>query len=419
MHWNGTTWTVVASPDLPGARLEGVVALSPSDAWAVGSDSLIEHWDGRAWSVVPNPASGHLMAIDAAAANDLWAVGYDAAGPLVEHWNGSVWKVVPVPSAPAVSEFTDVVAVSASDVHLVGFGFDASQNASYRILAHWNGAGFTLTRVSDGVGALAARGAGDVWAGSSDVVHWDGASWTPVPLPYLENPPYDNAGFLDLDVSAAGTVWAAGRNQGNRGVIARLCPVAVRDAGFTPASATVAYQGSTVAWSFPQANGQAHAIRDANGLGLFDSGPRAPGSSFTTKLIAAGSYAVLDSASGATSTVKMRLKLAPPWWDDYKDTVDPNEVTLVWASEWGGPNAGPPWAPGAIVTTLPTGYACDVQVKRPGTTSFVYWRKRTRETYGSFLADAGSGVYAFRARYRNTQNYAASGWSPILTVTIP
>ena len=39
-HWNGTTWSVVASPNV-GTQLNGlngVTAVSTSDIWAVGSD---------------------------------------------------------------------------------------------------------------------------------------------------------------------------------------------------------------------------------------------------------------------------------------------------------------------------------------------------------------------------------------------
>lgn len=65
LHWNGTTWSRVRSPD-PGnsggegtSELFGVSALSRTDAWAVGdyisqttgvTDTLILHWNGSIWS---------------------------------------------------------------------------------------------------------------------------------------------------------------------------------------------------------------------------------------------------------------------------------------------------------------------------------------------------------------------------------
>jgi len=65
-HWDGTTWSIVPSPNAEmGASatnlLNGVATLSASDAWAVGMASadqnapayaLTEHWDGKRWSIV-------------------------------------------------------------------------------------------------------------------------------------------------------------------------------------------------------------------------------------------------------------------------------------------------------------------------------------------------------------------------------
>ena len=63
------------------------------------------HWDGSTWSIVagtPNVGSGanFLYGVDARAANDVWAVGNDdlADPTLIEHWNGSAWSTVPAHS---------------------------------------------------------------------------------------------------------------------------------------------------------------------------------------------------------------------------------------------------------------------------------------------------------------------------------
>lgn len=72
-HWNGTAWSQVASPN-PGTSqiLNAVTALSTKNAWAVGDYrtgidpngpyiSLIEHWNGTTWSIVssPNPSNSY------------------------------------------------------------------------------------------------------------------------------------------------------------------------------------------------------------------------------------------------------------------------------------------------------------------------------------------------------------------------
>ena len=107
-HHDGTSWTIVPSPDGPAAPqslLDGVAVRASDDAWAVGSftkannlvRTLVEHWDGTGWSRVksPNagqPANGQLSAVAAVAADEAWAVGsFGVGGPsrtLIQHWDG-------------------------------------------------------------------------------------------------------------------------------------------------------------------------------------------------------------------------------------------------------------------------------------------------------------------------------------------
>ena len=64
-HWDGNIWSIVPSPNqgVQGNYLSGVAAAGPDDVWAVGeySDSvnthqtLAEHWNGSTWSVVASP----------------------------------------------------------------------------------------------------------------------------------------------------------------------------------------------------------------------------------------------------------------------------------------------------------------------------------------------------------------------------
>ena len=56
-HWNGKRWNAVPTPNPPASFLDallGVVAISRSDAWAVGTtdwgSTIIEHWNGHAWT---------------------------------------------------------------------------------------------------------------------------------------------------------------------------------------------------------------------------------------------------------------------------------------------------------------------------------------------------------------------------------
>src|SRR5215472_10618411 len=63
-------WSVVSSPNSSASgdtNLAAVAALTPSDAWTVGStdpsisainSTLTEHWDGSKWSMVSTPNVG-------------------------------------------------------------------------------------------------------------------------------------------------------------------------------------------------------------------------------------------------------------------------------------------------------------------------------------------------------------------------
>jgi plastocyanin len=149
VHWNGTAWSVVPSPNVGTSenRLIGAAGVSPGDVWAVGfygasgtEQTLIEHWDGTAWSVVPSPNPGtrnELLAAVATWANDVWAVGFTGGGTLAtlaQHWDGSAWSVVSSPN-PAGSTTNLLQAVSAlSDSHIWAVG-DARANNVYKTLA--------------------------------------------------------------------------------------------------------------------------------------------------------------------------------------------------------------------------------------------------------------------------------------------
>jgi hypothetical protein len=88
-HFDGTDWHVVASPN-PGStnnQLLAVVAVSSKSVWAVGQQTgdegpdqaLIEHWDGSSWSVVASPAAGvfstELYGVAGVSDSDIRAVG--------------------------------------------------------------------------------------------------------------------------------------------------------------------------------------------------------------------------------------------------------------------------------------------------------------------------------------------------------
>jgi hypothetical protein len=154
-HFNGTQWRQVTAP-FPGigGQLYGVVALSPTSAWAVGLSTLakvgtaqqspgspvqtlIEHWDGQSWQVVPSPNIGPtsasqrnvLYAVAALSASDVWTAGQfalpDGSGSqlgLALHWNGTAWSITAVPDVGLSTGYRGVGVAQSSTVFLVGTG---------------------------------------------------------------------------------------------------------------------------------------------------------------------------------------------------------------------------------------------------------------------------------------------------------
>ncbi|HXS66291.1 MAG TPA: hypothetical protein VN767_25835 [Streptosporangiaceae bacterium] len=119
LRWNGTKWVKDQVPNPDGTKsgsvnqLNGVTCASARDCWAVGSVGgvLTEgarnqalHWTGTKWKVVPtpNPAgtgqqdSNRLNSIRCTSPGNCWAVGVlqhnnGANQDEALHWNGASW----------------------------------------------------------------------------------------------------------------------------------------------------------------------------------------------------------------------------------------------------------------------------------------------------------------------------------------
>jgi hypothetical protein len=168
IHWNGTEWTQVATPRNLGHGpnvLNAVLTLAPNDAWAVGYSTpgkaeesatltLILHWNGTSWKVVPSPnigpksrsQSNRLLGLTANSANDIWAFGSffaaDGSGhqmTLLLHWDGTSWKIAPSPN-PTKGNFLDDllfagVTPSAGNVWIFGSEAEFSPEHGFGTLA--------------------------------------------------------------------------------------------------------------------------------------------------------------------------------------------------------------------------------------------------------------------------------------------
>jgi hypothetical protein len=157
-HWDGKSWSIVSSPNVgTGRNLLAAVTVVPNSqaVWAVGyyyrddgnPSTLIQRWNGTTWSVVPSPdgstRENYLTGVSATGLNDAWAVGYYNTPnglylPLTEHWDGTSWNVVPSPSlSTSLTAPTAVSSLTPNDVWAVGSYFGTG--AQLTLAQHWDG----------------------------------------------------------------------------------------------------------------------------------------------------------------------------------------------------------------------------------------------------------------------------------------
>jgi hypothetical protein len=135
-HWNGTSWSIVSSPNTSPNEdniLSAVTCVSPTACWAVGSSNnyskaLIERWDGSSWTMAPAPQLGSILnAVTCSSASDCWAAGpYYTPNPpaqtLLTHWDGTSWAAVASPNTGAKDSnyLVGIACASSADCWAVG-----------------------------------------------------------------------------------------------------------------------------------------------------------------------------------------------------------------------------------------------------------------------------------------------------------
>jgi hypothetical protein len=206
-RWDGESWALVPSPNpgIPMSQLLGVSGDSRGDAWAVGSytvaprsgrvATLALHWDGTGWSQVetPNPG-GHqdvFTAVAATSSAHAWAVGaYRGAGKgrqtLIAHWNGSTWTQAWSPNpGPTENHLFGVSATSPTDIWAVGEYVPTRGTGGERqltLIAHFVRGGWTQVQAPPAgyPVSVSADSSSDAWAvGDGNLfLHWNGVRWS-------------------------------------------------------------------------------------------------------------------------------------------------------------------------------------------------------------------------------------------------
>jgi hypothetical protein len=246
-HWNGTSWSIVPSPDPAGGstgsdELWAIAAVSPTDIWAAGDDfagggsivPLFAKYNGTSWTAVPPPAdgAGFMLGLTAISANNVWAVGDVSSQAFTsEHWNGTSWSVVSTPSVNAgsnpIEELTAVTAVSATNLWASGWvGNIDNENKLEPIILHSTGGAWSRVTApnagSEGsrLNGITSDGADDVFAvGTTQdsngslltlIEQFSGSSWKAIPSP----DPGKTGSLTDNVLTAAGSgggdIWAVG-----------------------------------------------------------------------------------------------------------------------------------------------------------------------------------------------------------------
>jgi hypothetical protein len=150
-HYNGHTWTLTdfAATGNSGIGIGSLSGTSPDSIWAAGSEDLaesadgvpneipyLEHWNGTSWSAVPitgvdsvDGPSSLLTSVVAVSATDAWAVGTwngevngltDGKQYLLLHWNGKDWTISDPPRDGDPDGLLSIAATGSGDVWLTG-----------------------------------------------------------------------------------------------------------------------------------------------------------------------------------------------------------------------------------------------------------------------------------------------------------
>ena len=201
-QWNGHSWRVLPMPSPPGAAVSNMIGVSCTSASACtavgaanptgsGAKTLAERWNGTKWSIqaTPSPPRGGFSAVSCTSASACTAVGASSAGTLAESWNGTKWTVQATPNPPQGGGFlSGVSCTSATTCIAVGASNPFTPTAK-TLAERWNGTQWTIQATpnpSQGGGELngvsCTSASACIAVGNSNAgnlaARWNGASWS-------------------------------------------------------------------------------------------------------------------------------------------------------------------------------------------------------------------------------------------------
>jgi hypothetical protein len=224
--WNGTKWSVQTTPTPSGAKasiLNGVACSSASACTAVGywigspssQNAFAEVWNGTSWSIEATPTPSGALATGLYGVTCTSAGGCTAVGAYLDSsenldtlavvWNGSSSvETTPNPSGTQGSELRDVSCTSAGTCTAVGDYVDSSGDQD-TLAEAWSGTGWSIettpdptgkgTNILSGVSCTSGHACTAVGHYTNSAGYtaplaeaWNGTSWTiqATPLPALQ-----------------------------------------------------------------------------------------------------------------------------------------------------------------------------------------------------------------------------------------
>jgi hypothetical protein len=177
--YDGTTWSVMPSPDVSGFLLS--VSCSGTSCTAVGStegapsQTLIESLSGSVWSVIPSPntsasETNTLLSVSCASTTSCVATGDFEDGSLqqtlVEVFNGSTWTIVP--SADASTSDDNVLSgvTCLSSTACTAVGYSTPNDVQQTLIESYDGSTWSIVS-SPNTGTLQTNYLSGVWCTSS------------------------------------------------------------------------------------------------------------------------------------------------------------------------------------------------------------------------------------------------------------
>ncbi len=201
VRWNGGQWSVTSTPARNHARvnqLDGVSCPTATNCFAVGTyirgqpvRPLIEHWDGASWSLVASPttAIGVLRGVSCVSTTNCYAAGtpHTPGEVFIERWNGTSWSIAKTAPPAQVESLIDLYAVSCSGPNQCFATGDYEDSYGGRqLFERWDGAHWKPSPVvgpgTRGMHAVACRSTTFCVAVIGSLVYrWNGAQWTADP----------------------------------------------------------------------------------------------------------------------------------------------------------------------------------------------------------------------------------------------